>query len=101
MKLWITINTRLRILFHSAQKSTKAGLLKFFFFFVLAFFFLSSINFIFFRILTYFNQVPLFGPILIAKLLSMVFLTFFTMLLFSNVVVSISTLYLSEDLNLL
>ncbi|MEK6646674.1 MAG: hypothetical protein AABY84_08375 [Candidatus Firestonebacteria bacterium] len=101
MKLWIVINTRLRILFHSTKKSTKSGLLKYFLFFVLGFFFLASINFVFFRILTYFNQVPLFGPILIAKLLSMVFLTFFTMLLFSNVVVSISTLYLSEDLNLL
>jgi ABC-2 type transport system permease protein len=41
------------------------------------------------------------GTILVARLLNMIFLTFFSMLLFSNVVVSLSTFYLSSDLGFL
>jgi len=63
--------------------------------------FLISIFAIFYRVLIYFNTVPLFGSVLIAKLLAMVFLTFLFMLLFSNVIVTISTFYLSDDMNLL
>lgn len=41
------------------------------------------------------------GELLLRKILSMAFLTFFSILLFSNLVTSFSTLFLSDDLNLL
>ncbi len=41
------------------------------------------------------------GTILVARLLNMILLTFFSMLLFSNIVVSLSTFYLSSDLGFL
>jgi len=50
------------------------------------------------RVLIYLREVPLLGPILVIKLLSMVFLTFLAMLLFSNVITSFSTIYFSSDL---
>jgi len=56
---------------------------------------------IFFRVLTYFQSVQDFGDILAVKLLSMMIITFFTLLLFSNIINSLSHLYLSRDLSLL
>ncbi|MGE0825171.1 MAG: hypothetical protein AB7P18_24020 [Candidatus Binatia bacterium] len=53
------------------------------------------------RALTYFLTIPELGPILNQKLLSMVFLTFFAILLFSNVITGLSTFFLSRDLLLL
>jgi len=50
------------------------------------------------RILTYLHGVPILGPILVVKLLSMVFLTFLAMLVLSNVITSFGTIYFSSDL---
>ena len=55
---------------------------------------------VFFRILSYFQGVEEFGNVLAEKLLSMVFLTFFALLVFSSVIASLSKLYLSRDLQL-
>jgi len=52
----------------------------------------------FYRVLTYLRGVPLLGPILVVKLLSMVFLTLLAMLVFSNIITSFSTVYFSSDL---
>ena len=56
---------------------------------------------IFYRVLTYFQSVQDFGDILAIKLLSMMIITFFTLLLFSSIINSLSHLYLSRDLSLL
>ena len=56
---------------------------------------------IFSRVLNYFNSVEDFGDILAMKLLSMMVITFFALLLFSNIINSLSHLYLSRDLPLL
>ena len=53
-----------------------------------------------FRVLSYFQSVEGFGDVLAHKLLSMVILTFFSLLIFSAVLTSLSKLYLSRDLNL-
>lgn len=53
----------------------------------------------FYRALRYFLSVPDFGPVLTYKLLSMVFLTFFSILLFSNVITALSTFFLSRELD--
>jgi ABC-2 type transport system permease protein len=52
----------------------------------------------FYRVLLHFLSVPEFGPILTYKLLGMVFLTFFSVLLFSNIVTSLSTFFLSREM---
>ena len=53
------------------------------------------------RALSYSLTIPEFGPILSQKLLHMGFLTFFAILLFSNVITGLSTFFLSHDLLLL
>jgi ABC-2 type transport system permease protein len=55
---------------------------------------------IIYRILIYFQGVEEFGNILAYKLLSMVLVTFFSLLLFSGILTSLSKLYLSRDLPL-
>ncbi len=56
---------------------------------------------IFYRTLFYFQSVQDFGNILAMKLVSMLIMTFFTLLLFSNIINCLSHLYLSQDLQLL
>ncbi len=66
-----------------------------------------ALDYLFFhRIISYIAKIDVLdmveiGTILVARLLSMIFLLFFSMLLFSNVVTSLSTLYLSSDLGFL
>src|SRR5882672_703768 len=56
----------------------------------------------FFRLLRHLSSMPgELGPLLMAQLLTMIFLTFFSMLVFSNTVTSLSTIYLSSDLLML
>ncbi len=52
------------------------------------------------RMLIYFQSVEVIGDILAHYLLAMVFLTFFSLLIFSNIITALSNLYLSEDLEL-
>jgi ABC-2 type transport system permease protein len=59
----------------------------------------SGIFILFHRALSYFLAVPEFGPVLTYKLLGMVFITFFSILLFSNIVTSLSSFFLSRDLD--
>ena len=54
-----------------------------------------------FRVLTYFRTVEGLGDLLALRLLSMVLLTFFSILLFSNIVTSLSTFFLSGELDIL
>lgn len=54
------------------------------------------------RVIIYFNALPMnVGEILIVQLLNLLCLTLFSMLVFSNIITSISTLYMSRDLDLL
>lgn len=69
-------------------------------FFVIGLVFWIGSFLIFYRVLTYFQSVQDFGDILAMKLLSMMILTFFTLLLFSSIINSLSHLYLSRDLSL-
>jgi ABC-2 type transport system permease protein len=62
--------------------------------------FWAGIFWIFYRLLTYFKSFEGFGDILAYKLLSMALITFFSLLLFSGILTSLSKLYLSKDLDL-
>jgi ABC-2 type transport system permease protein len=53
-----------------------------------------------YRVLNYFQGIKGFGDILAYKLLSMVILTFFSLLVFSAILTTLSKLYLSKDLML-
>ena len=56
----------------------------------------------FFRLLRHMSAMPgEFGPLLMAQLLHMIFLSFFSMLMFSNTITSLATIYLSSDLLML
>ncbi|MEA2626435.1 MAG: type transport system permease protein [Candidatus Binatota bacterium] len=58
--------------------------------------------FLFFaRVLVYFQAIPELGPVLAERMLGMILLTFFSILLFSNVVTALSVFYLSADLGFL
>lgn len=52
------------------------------------------------RVLIYLKSLEGFGDILAFKLLSMALITFFTLLIFSSILTSLSKLYLSKDLSL-
>ena len=54
-----------------------------------------------YRVLSYFRTVEGLGDLLALRLLSMVLLTFFSILVFSNIVTSLSTFYLSGELEIL
>ena len=51
-----------------------------------------------YRVLVYFRNVEEIGDILASKLLSMVLLVFFSLLIFSSILTSLSKLYLSNNL---
>jgi len=52
------------------------------------------------RVLIYFQSVEVIGDLLAHHLLSMVLLTFFSLLIFSHIITALSNLYLSHDLEL-
>lgn len=54
-----------------------------------------------YKVLTYFRLIEGLGDLLALRLLSMVLLTFFSILVFSNIVTSLSTFYLSGELDIL
>src|SRR5512142_257652 len=54
-----------------------------------------------YRVLSYFRTIEGLGDLLALRLLSMILLTFFSILIFSNVVTSLSTFYLSGELDIL
>ena len=54
-----------------------------------------------YRLLQYFRNVPEIGALLSAKLLGLVLLSFFGLLLLSNVITALSTFFLARDLDLL
>ncbi len=61
--------------------------------------FCAAVFAFFYRALSYFLRVPEFGPVLTYRLLGMVFLTFLSILLFSNIVTALSRFFLSRDLD--
>ena len=54
-----------------------------------------------YRVLSYFRTIEGLGDLLALRLLSMILLTFFSILVFSNIVTSLSTFYLSGELEIL
>ena len=68
---------------------------------ILAVLFWVVIFAVFYKVLVYFKSIEILGEVLVAKLLAVVFLTFFLMLTVSNIITSLSTYFLSEDTRLI
>lgn len=68
---------------------------------LLAFLFWIAIFTVFHKVLVYFKSIEILGEILLAKLMAVVFLTFFLMLIVSNIITSLSTYFLSDDTRLI
>lgn len=101
-----TILTLLSPRFFSARNGLRPGVqnnrwTRIFLFAFIGLIFWTGAFLIFYRVLTYFQSVEDFGDILAIKLLSMMIITFFTLLLFSSIINILSHLYLSRDLPLL
>ncbi len=54
-----------------------------------------------FKVLSYFRSIEGLGDLLALRLLSMILLTLFSILVFSNIITSLSTFYLSNELDIL
>ena len=64
--------------------------------------FLAGDYWFFYRMLVHMTTLPMaVGEILVIQLLNLLCLTFFSMLVFSNIITSISTMFMSRDLDLL
>ena len=53
------------------------------------------------RLLAYFRGVPEIGPLLAGKLLGLILVSFFSILLLSNIIAALSSFFLARDLDLL
>jgi len=53
------------------------------------------------RVLSYFRSVPEIGALLSGKLLGLVFVSFFSILMLSNIITALSSFFLARDLDLL
>lgn len=53
-----------------------------------------------FRILHYFRGIPEIGPLIAGKLMGMMFLSFFGLLVLSNLIAGLSTFFLARDLDM-
>lgn len=88
--------------FQNARLSTRVRdyRAKLYLFSLVGLLFWAGIFWVFYRVLSYFQRVEGFGDILAYRLLFMVVMTFFTLLAFSSIIISLSKLYLSRDLML-
>lgn len=63
--------------------------------------FWTVIFLIFYRVLIYFQRTEILGDLLAMKLLNMIIVTFFFVLMLSNLIIGLSKFYLARDLNFL
>lgn len=85
---------------NSLRKRERNAVLKLVVMLVMAVLFWAGSYILFSRVMGYFGSVEIFGELLARKLLFMIFLTLFSVLLFSNIITALSTFFLSDDLPL-
>lgn len=99
VRLRLLLSPRFRAARNRAQRLDRRGRIALGCLGLLGVAFWVAIFVFFYRALRYFLSVPEFGPVLTYKLLGMVFLTFFSILLFSNIITALSTFFLSRELD--
>ncbi|MCP4398480.1 MAG: hypothetical protein GY801_14430 [bacterium] len=105
-EIFLLFSLRRRIFKNDVTHLNKEKILRVFLLLVLGIAFFVLVFLFFHRIISYIAHIDILdtvevGTLLVARLLSMILLLFFSMLLFSNIVTSLSTLYLSSDLTFL
>lgn len=105
-ELSLLFSLRSKITKNTLTHPTREMILRFSLLLVIGAIFLTLDYLFFHRIISYIARIDVLdmvevGRLLVARLLSMILLMFFSMLLFSNIITSLSTLYLSSDLGLL
>jgi len=83
------------------KNGKRTDTLKVLFLSVLAILFFILVYVLFTKVLWYFHSIPVFGDFLTRKLLLILLLTFFFFLIFSNLISSLSTFFLSGEMNLI
>ncbi|MFH1282214.1 MAG: hypothetical protein ABII27_00940 [bacterium] len=86
---------------NSIEKATFGAIFKTLFFSSISLGFMLGLYFGFFRLISYLDKLPYLGPILIYKVLSLIFLTTFIMIVFSSLITSLNSLFFSNELDLL
>lgn len=86
---------------NSITRIQEENRIKVYFFTAIGLGFAAGIYFFFHWMLSRLNAFEVIGPILMEKLLFIIFLTFLIMLVFSNIITGLSTYYLSNDLSFL
>ena len=89
---------RILILKNQFQKILSTGKKRVFTLILMGGIFWTAIFGLTWRILVYFQSIDAFGDILAKQLLYMILLTFFSLLVFSNIITALSNLFLSHDL---
>lgn len=104
-KIYLIWSIKLRSTFNDLKEMNREKALRLVFFSVAGLFFIAFVYYFFLRIIKYLLSpefgIELVGDILITQLTTMINLTLFSVLVFSNIIASLSTLYMSKDLSLL
>ncbi len=95
---FLLLSPRYRTFANRLRKGEEGSAWKLLFLGILAAAFWTAVFIGFYKVLAYFQAAEGFGDILARKLMGMIWLTFFAVLLFSNVISSLSTFFLSKDL---
>ena len=97
-ELVIILKIKLQMFLNYLKRVKFYEIIKFFLFSGIAIFFFFGLYIGFYRIFAYLETVPLIGKVLTLKLLSMIFLVFFLMLIFSSLITSLTTSFFAKDL---
>jgi len=100
MNLYLLLYPHIQSLKHRVRSPSKKEVIKPAILFIIGLIFWTGTFIIFYRVLAYFQGIESLGDFLAAKLFSMAFLVFFSILVFSNIITSLSAFYLSDDLQL-
>lgn len=96
--LRLILGARARVFLASARSLSPIRILSFIFVITC---FIVGAYYVFFRVFGYLMTVDVIGPVLLDRVIEMVFFVFFIMLLFSNVITSLSTFYHNRELDFL
>ncbi|MBW1709002.1 MAG: hypothetical protein JRG97_03900 [Deltaproteobacteria bacterium] len=98
---FLLLSPRFFSLLNRIQRGEEGSVYKLLIMALVALAFWGAVFFGFFKALAYFETAEGFGRVLARKLMDMVWLTFFAILIFSNIVTALSTFFLSKDLEMI
>jgi len=97
----VLVSTPFRAIFNSFRRPKEYPWFRTGFFFLVGLILLSTVFGLFRLVFHYFYHQPMIGPFLVTRMFSLAFMSFLFMLVYSNIMTSLSSHYLSKDLHLL